>query len=252
MGGGFLAAAASLALGASAAVVAVGGGCRPTITSHTSFEAGADPNFVIKGTCFGPSGTTTRTDSSHFGVVVFPPGTPVTEMETVVNGGTVTNLLHWSACSDYPNEPYVGPDGVTCNITSWTNTSITFSAFAGGDANIPSFPGYPHTFQFDYVSKKGDQMVVQVWNSQTGTGPATVYVTAGGAGSSLAVPRARVSSIGSSLPTPSKAFGSVKSDVVDAAITIGLALVHYLPGQLVQYDFPRELRGHRGLVEEMG
>ncbi|HTV12606.1 MAG TPA: FGLLP motif-containing membrane protein [Acidimicrobiales bacterium] len=236
-----LAVAALLAGSARAASLQSAAGCQPVITSFTSFKAGPYPQFTLSGSCFGTGGTILRSDSPHFGVVVFPPGTSLGQMKSVVGGSDVPQLLHWSACSDIAGQPYVGPNGVNCNITSWTGTEITLSAFAGGDANIPSFQGYPHTFNYDYLMKKGDKVAVQVWNAQTGAGPATVYLTAGGPGSSvvssLVSLNSRVSSIGSSLPTPARAFRSVSSDAIDLVITLGIALFITFPANLFNSTF---------------
>ncbi len=55
-------------------------------------------------------------------------------------------------------------DSVTCDISSWTAQGITFSGYTGDYGA--------------YTVDGGDQIEVQVWNPQSGKGPATCQVVA--------------------------------------------------------------------------
>lgn len=69
-------------------------------------------------------------------------------------------------------DQYGNADGVTTNITSWTDSQIVVSGFGGiyGSGILNS-----------YVFSAGDTVEVDVWNPQTGVGPASIamMVTAG-------------------------------------------------------------------------
>ena len=54
-----------------------------------------------------------------------------------------------------------GRNVVTCNIFSWTDSEISFSGFAG------------YYGQGGWVVSNGDDIEVEVWNTQSGKGPAT-------------------------------------------------------------------------------
>ncbi|HTV11955.1 MAG TPA: FGLLP motif-containing membrane protein [Acidimicrobiales bacterium] len=62
-------------------------------------------------------------------------------------------------------------------------------------------------------------------------------VAAGGKLIATSSPPGTVSSIASSLPAPSKAFSPLKSDIVDGAVTIGLALFLTFPSNLFNSTF---------------
>ncbi len=120
--------------------------CKPVITSVSAFAAAQTQTVTIQGTCLGANGPYSDADS------------PYLRISDQAQG--------WNAC--WTNDP--GTDLITCNVTSWTPTSITFSGFAG------AYPQYPPV-------SDGDQLAVQVWNPQSGRGPNVCLVVAGGQGS---------------------------------------------------------------------
>jgi len=133
------------------------GTCPPQITSVSAFAAGQSQTggVTITGTCFGtaPTGTsyTYNGDSAYFAITdPYPDG----------------SYNWWQACTS--NDPY-GPNYITCSVTTWTNTSITFSGFTGGYADSGT----------DWVVTNGDPLVISVWNAQGGQGPANCPVTVG-------------------------------------------------------------------------
>ena len=69
----------------------------------------------------------------------------------------------WNAC--WTGDP--GTDSVTCDISSWTDREITFGGYTGGYG------------QGNWVVTEGDEIEVQVWNPQSGKGPAICQVVAG-------------------------------------------------------------------------
>jgi hypothetical protein len=60
-----------------------------------------------------------------------------------------------------------GGDSIWLNITSWIDTQITISGLTGSYGSS------------GYALNSGDQAQVQVWNAQTGAGPATYKLTIG-------------------------------------------------------------------------
>ena len=57
---------------------------------------------------------------------------------------------------------------MTCTVSTWTNTS----------AHLSSVGGY-YGYNGEFVVNKGDKVAMQIWNVQTGAGPAIALVTAG-------------------------------------------------------------------------
>jgi Protein kinase domain len=146
-----------LALGAATAVAAVGlviaapwhstAACMLKLNTVGPFEATAAQTVEITGCGFGTGNTTSAADSAYFRI-------------SDLTGG-------WNACST--RDP--GTDSVTCGISSWTNTTIIFTGFAGSYG------------QYTWAVGKDDKLEVQVWNPQSGKGPATCEVVAGNSGS---------------------------------------------------------------------
>src|SRR5437660_9810198 len=123
--------------------------CAPQITSVGSFAAQQTQNVLIAGSCLGMNNTFSNTDSPYFKITINP-STP----------------SEWHAC-------YTGDapaDSVTCSVSSWTDTSITFDGFTGAYG------------QNGWVVNQGDPLLIQVWNPQTSQGPSVCPVDAGGAG----------------------------------------------------------------------
>jgi hypothetical protein len=118
--------------------------CTPSINSVGSFTATGTQTVQISGSCFGTGNTSSGADTPYFRI------TDVT--------------ANWNAC--WTNDP--GTDSITCSVSSWTNNEITFTGFNGGYGTGT------------WVVNSGDLIKIQVWNAQSGKGPATYEVTAGG------------------------------------------------------------------------
>jgi hypothetical protein len=99
--------------------------------------------FEITGSCLGIGNTVSGADTGYFRIRDRTAG--------------------WNAC--WTGDP--GTDVVTCKVSSWTNTGITFSGFTGG---------YGHN---GWVITNGDHIQVEIWNPQSGKGPATCTGIAG-------------------------------------------------------------------------
>jgi len=117
--------------------------CTPKIAAVGPFEANGSQTLVIDGSCFGAGNTTSAANTAYF---------EITDLTT-----------GWAACFTDGH----GGDWVTCNISSWTNDYITFSGYTG------------YYGQDGFVVNQGDNIEVQVWNPQSGYGPATCQVVAG-------------------------------------------------------------------------
>jgi hypothetical protein len=117
--------------------------CRPKITAVGPFQANGSQTVVIDGSCFGAGNTTSAADTAYF------------ELSDLNTG--------WAGCWTDGH----GEDWVTCDISSWTDHEVTFSGYTG------------YYGQDGFVVAKGDRIEVQVWNPQSGYGPATCQVVAG-------------------------------------------------------------------------
>jgi hypothetical protein len=118
--------------------------CTPSISSVGSFTATGTQTVQISGSCFGTGNTSSGADTPYLRI------TDVT--------------ANWNAC--WTGDP--GTDSITCSVSSWTNNEITFTGFNGGYGTGT------------WVVNSGDVIEIQVWNAQSGKGPATYEVTAGG------------------------------------------------------------------------
>jgi hypothetical protein len=117
--------------------------CTPKIATVGPFGATATQTVEITGSCFGAGNTSSGADTAYFRISDLTAG--------------------WNACwTGDPNTDQVG-----CDISSWTDTTITFSGYTGDYG------------QNGWVVTKGDDIEVQVWNPQSGKGPATCDVVAG-------------------------------------------------------------------------
>jgi len=123
-----------------------GSNCTPQITSVSSFAAEQNPTVNITGSCFGTNNTFSNTDSQYFKITV-----------------NASTSAEWHTCytEDAP------ADSVTCTVSSWTDTSITFSGFYGEYGSS------------GWVVNQGDHLTIQIWNPQTNQGPGVCTVIAG-------------------------------------------------------------------------
>jgi hypothetical protein len=119
------------------------GPCTLTIDTVGPLKATAATPLEIVGSCFGTRNTSSGADTAYFRISDLTAG--------------------WNAC--WTGDP--GTDHVTCDVPSWTNRSIIFNGFTGDY-------GRNH-----WVITNGDRIEVQVWNRQSGHGPATCEVVAG-------------------------------------------------------------------------
>jgi hypothetical protein len=119
------------------------GPCTPKINAVGPLKATATTTLEIIGSCFGTGNTTSGADTAYFRISDLTAG--------------------WNAC--WTRDP--GTDLVTCDIPTWTNTTIIFNGFTG------------YYGQYGWVITNGDHIKVQVWNTQSGKGPATCEVVAG-------------------------------------------------------------------------
>ena len=117
--------------------------CTPTITAVGPFEATGTQTNVIDGSCFGTGNTTSAADTAYF------------EISDLTTG--------WAACWTSGG----GADTVTCNISRWTDNYIIWSGYTGDYG------------QDGFVVNNGDIIEIQVWNPQSGDGPATCQVVVG-------------------------------------------------------------------------
>ncbi len=117
--------------------------CTPKIATVGAFEANGSQTVEITGSCFGTGNTTSAADTAYFKISDLTTG--------------------WAACWTDGH----GEDWVTCNISSWTDNEITFSGYTG------------YYGQDGFVVTDGQDIEVQVWNPQSGNGPATCQVVAG-------------------------------------------------------------------------
>lgn len=84
---------------------------------------------------------------------------------------------HWNAGHRSPttgaqggacNAPFrTAVDTVTLNVTTWNSTTIVISGFSGQYG----------VHQYEYALRSGDNLLIKVWNAQTGAGPATTVAT---------------------------------------------------------------------------
>ena len=143
IGGAVVVVGAGAAIGVSFAGGSAPACTAPEIASVGAFVANASQTVDITGNCFGTGNTSSAADTAYFRISDLTTG--------------------WNAC--WTNDP--GTDSVTCNLSSWTAQEITFSGYAG-DYGAGS-----------WAVANGDHLKIQVWNPQSGKGPATCQVVAG-------------------------------------------------------------------------
>jgi hypothetical protein len=135
--------------------------CEPHISHVGALAPGQDPDVTITGTCFGTGGAFNGF-SDHFLVTDLGPHGTLGQLEDAV----LPQWAWWDACArgtDLNNG--TSPDVVTCDVPTWTNTSITLTSFGGkyGTSN--------------WVVGAGDKLVVQVWNANAPVSASWCLVT---------------------------------------------------------------------------
>jgi Protein kinase domain len=118
------------------------GPCAPKINAAGPLGSAAAQTVEITGGCFGTGNTTPGADTAYFRISDLTTG--------------------WNAC--WTGDP--NTDFITCALSSWTNQQITFAGFTGEYG------------QNGYVITGGDRIRIEVWNPQSGKGPAIYDVVA--------------------------------------------------------------------------
>lgn len=118
------------------------GTCTPKINTVGPTGGHGITGVAITGSCFGTGNGSAAADTAYFRITDLTAG--------------------WNGC--WTGDP--GTDSVTCNISSWISTSIVFNGFDGAYG------------EGSWVAQAGDQLEFQVWNPQSGKGPATCDVIA--------------------------------------------------------------------------
>ena len=146
--------AAASALGPAARAHASAVACKPAVTRVSALTPGRYPEVTIRGTCFGTGGTFEASDSAHFRVIDLGPNGTLSELEAASTGPHGW----WNGCSSRIDAvDGNGANGVTCTVSTWTNTS----------AHLSSVGGY-YGYNGEFVVNKGDKVAMQIWNVQTG------------------------------------------------------------------------------------
>ena len=164
----------------------------------STFAATQTQTVTIEGSCFGTGNTYSGTDSAYFAITD----------NTYPSEESPAGVPWWQACSSTAS-PY-GPNSVTCDVTAWTDTSITFSGYTSGYGSN------------NWVVNPGDALVISVWNAQTDAGPANCALTAGApgptaCGNSSPPPPPTTAT----LTTPSTTMMAAGASVTDSADVIG-------------------------------
>lgn len=197
----------AFAVAAFAPGVAEAAGCQPVITSITTQTSPyvGKGTIDIRGACFGTASRFQGEDRSYF------------RISDTGTGSTIANN-RWNAC--WTGDP--GTDSITCNISEWTDTHIRFAGFAGGFGAV------------GWTVYAQDNLAFQVWNAQSGVGPAVAFIRKGVAAPAT---NTHLSSIAHALASPRDAFSSVSADIVNATIAVGAALFITFPANLFNQTF---------------
>ena len=149
----------------SATSVATAASCQPVIKHVSSFKAVRGPKVTITGKCFGTGGAYANSDSKHLRITDLGPHGALKELEEASS----IPQTWWNACAGHTDaiNGYT-PNVVSCTVSAWTNTSITFSSFG---------PAYGED---GWTVSPGDKIMVQVWNANTLAGPSMFLLTAVG------------------------------------------------------------------------
>ncbi len=119
--------------------------CTPHLASVSPLQPAASQDVTVTGSCLGTHPALAQADG------------------TILRISDETTSQSWNGCSTRDSPA----DQVTCTITSWTNNAIDFAGYSG-----PYGTGH-------WLLSSGDTVLIQVWNPQTGRGPATCTVIVG-------------------------------------------------------------------------
>lgn len=151
-------AGAALVLMTPADAGAVSAPCEPHIAHISPFLPGKAPDVTITGTCFG-AGHPFHGNSDDFRVTDLGAHGSLSQLE---NAGKVQQTW-WNACAGTTDAINGGaPNVVTCNVSAWSNTSITFNSFGSAYGEYREGPGNE---ELNWVVATGDKVVVQVWDA---------------------------------------------------------------------------------------
>lgn len=126
--------------------------CTPTIRSVSAVLPQDNQTITISGSCLGTA----------------PAGNGDTPFLRVVQSDGNGDPAAWNACSKL--DP--GGDTDHCDISSWTNTQVVLSAIRPGSCLPPEAAGPPGPGCDQLLFQTGDSIMVQLWNPQSGKGPA--------------------------------------------------------------------------------
>lgn len=192
--------AAGMTLGAVGSGPVLADAGAPVITAVSAILPSADQTITIRGSGFG----------------YLPPydgDSPWLEI--------VDLTANWTA--GYV-DPLGNADGVTADVTSWTDSKIVISGLGGI---------YGAGVLNPYVLSPGDTVEIGVWNPQTGAGPAHYYAgvlsavqppTAPAASGSMPGPSSSGQGAPAASPSSGSVFWSVPFTETDNQITIPCAL----------------------------
>lgn len=114
--------------------------CTPSIATVSAVSTAQAQSVDISGSCLGTSSPYSDADSGYLQVVDQTAG--------------------WTACSS--------GNGITCSVGAWGDSTIDFTGFSGDWG------------AWNYVLHLGDVVTISVWNPQSGAGPSSCEVVAGG------------------------------------------------------------------------
>jgi hypothetical protein len=119
--------------------------CLPKITSVGTFQPSATQNVDIIGSCLGQHAPINQSNN----------------VDLYIQDSS-TSPRAWSACNGGAVD-----DVVTCTVSSWTNKKIVLTGFGSAYG------------EDGFVLDPGDQIIVAVWNPQSGVGPGALAGTVG-------------------------------------------------------------------------
>jgi hypothetical protein len=120
--------------------------CDPSISTVTAMSTAQTQSVAIAGSCFGTNSSYTNDDSSDLEITDETAG--------------------WNAC--------YGNNGVTCSVSSWSDSEVDFTGFSGDWG--------------EFVLSTGDVVEVSIWNPQSGNGPSECEVVVGGGATTCGAP----------------------------------------------------------------
>ncbi|MBV9098408.1 MAG: hypothetical protein JO079_10155 [Frankiaceae bacterium] len=199
---------ALVAVAAFAPGVAEAAGCQPSVTSVTTqmHPYGGHGRVDIRGRCFGNSAAF----SGDRGFL------RISDLGST--GAQHLPNSNWNAC--WTGDP--GTDAINCDVSEWSDTHVVFRGFTGAYGEGGYTVG-PH-----------DVLAFQVWNAQSGVGPAVGYFNAS---APVAAHNPHLGALARALASPTHAFSNISSDVVNGTIAVAAVLFITFPANLFNQTF---------------